>query len=367
MSGRGRGATTPSAARRTAGWEGEPPREICIVMLSALGDAVHVLPVANALKRAWPDSRITWIVQPPAHALVRGHPAIDEFVVFRRDRGVGAWRSFAEVRDALRGRRFDLLLGLQVYLKAGLITAIVDARVKLGFDRARARDAQWLFTNTRIPAHEPQHVQDQYFEFLGFLGVDSEPVAWRLEPTREEQQAQQAFLERLGRPTCAVVVATSKAEKDWTAAGYARVLEALEREHGLLPVIVGGASHRERRAAAEVIAEARVDVVDASADDVRKLLWLLAGSSLVLSPDTGPLHIARAIGTPVVGLYGYTNPKRTGPYRAFEDLVVDGYAEYPGEDYPVSPRHRDGMTRITPARVLEKVQLAMERYVSDRP
>lgn len=367
MSGAGRGATTPSAARRTAGWEGAAPREICIVMLSAIGDAVHVLPVANALKRAWPDSRITWIVQPPAHALVWDHPAIDDFLVFRRSRGIRAWRSFAEVRDALRGRRFDLLLGLQVYLKAGLLTAIVDASVKLGFDRARARDAQWLFTNMRIPAHEPQHVQDQYFEFLSFLGIDPEPVVWRLEPTHEEQLARQAFFERLDRPACAAVVATSKAEKDWTAAGYARVLEAVEREHGLRPVIVGGASDRERRVAAEVIAEARVDVVDASADDVRKLLWLLSGSSLVLSPDTGPLHIARAIGTPVVGLYGYTNPKRTGPYRAFEDLVVDGYAEYSGEDYPVSPRYRDGMKRITPERVLEKVQLAMDRYVQDRP
>jgi heptosyltransferase I len=346
-----------------SGWEGPPPRDICIVMLSAIGDAVHVLPVANALKRAWPESRITWVVQSVPHGLVAGHPAIDDFVVFHRRRGVGAWRSFNEVRRVLRGRSFDLLLGLQVYLKAGLITALVDARVKLGFDRARARDAQWLFTTHRIPTHDPQHVQDQYFEFLDWLGVEADSVEWRLEPTAAEREAQKEFFARLGRPACAVVLATSKPQKDWTAAGYARVLDEVERVHGLRPVIVGGPSPAERAAAAEVTRLTGARVVDALGDDVRRLLWLLEGSALAISPDTGPLHIARAVETPVVGLYGYTNPKRTGPYRMYGDLVVDGYARHEGEDYPITSDHRSGMERVTIERVLEKVDLAVRKYV----
>jgi len=337
-----------------SGWEGPPPREICIVMLSALGDAVHVLPIANALKRAWPESRITWIVQTVPHALVAGHPAIDDFVVFRRLRGVHAWRSFDDVRRALHGRRFDLLLGLQVYLKAGFITTLADARVKLGFDRARARDAQWLFTTHRIPPHAPQHVQDQYFEFLEWLGVEAGPVEWRLEPTAVERNAQRAFFSGLERPACAVVLSTSKPEKDWSPGGYARVLDEIDRVHGLQPVIVGGPSTAERAAFAEVTRLTHGCVFDALGDDVRKLLWLLEGSALVISPDTGPLHIARAVDTPVVGLYGYTDPSRTGPYRMFEDLVVDGYAR---------ESRRDGMRRVTVERVLEKVDLAMRKYV----
>jgi heptosyltransferase I len=342
------------------GWTGPPPREICIVMLSAIGDAVHVLPVANALKRTWPDCRITWVIQPVPHDLVRGHPAVDDFVVFTRRRGWSAWRSFAEARAALRGRRFDLLLGLQVYLKAGVVTAMADAGVKLGFDRARARDAQWLFTDRRIPAHEPQHVQDQYLEFLDFLGVDPLPVTWGLELDAAERRAQVEFFGSLDRPACAVVVGTSKPEKNWTIDGYARVLETVEATHGLQPVIVGGPSDTERRIAQEVMRRSGARIVNALGDDVRKLLWLLEGSALLLSPDTGPLHIARAVGTPVVGLYGYTNPKRTGPYRAFDDLVVDGYAAYEGEDYPVSARYRDGMQRVTVERVLEKVARAVK-------
>ena len=125
------------------------PREIAIVMLSALGDAVHVLPVLNALKRRWPAAHITWVIQPGPHALVKDHPAVDDFILFDRKRG---WRAFRDVRRALRGREFDLVIALQVYLKAGLITSIAKADIKLGFDRRRARDMNWLFTTHRIPA-----------------------------------------------------------------------------------------------------------------------------------------------------------------------------------------------------------------------
>jgi heptosyltransferase I len=334
-------------------------------MLSALGDAVHVLPVANALKRAWPECRITWVIQPLAHQLVQGHPAIDDFVIFHRRRGVAGLRAFLDVRRALAGRHFDLLLGLQVYFKAGLITAIARADVKLGFDRARARDAQWLFTNRRIPARGQRHVQDQYLEFVEYLGVDPEPLAWDLHLSDEERAAQNDFFTELDRPTCAVVLGTSRVEKNWSAEGYVRVLERVEGEHGLRPVIVGGPSPVERRIADEVLsATGASSVIDALGDDLRKLVWILEGSALLISPDTGPLHISRALGTPVVGLYGYTNPKRSGPYRAFEDLIVDGYAEYPGEQYPIASTYRNGMERIGVADVLAKVSLAMEKYVT---
>jgi heptosyltransferase I len=348
------------------GWSGSPPREICIVMLSAIGDAVHVLPVANALKRAWPECRITWVIQPAAHALVGDHPAIDAFVLFERRRGPGALASLREVAARLRPRRFDLLLGLQVYLKAGLITGLARARVKLGFDLRRARDAQWLFTNARIPAHAPQHVQDQYFEFLDFLGIDPRPVSWGLVLTPAEREAQAAFFRDVDAPACAVVVATSRADKNWGPDRYARLLDELVTRHALRPVLVGGPSKSEREIANRVLARARVAVVDALGHDIRRLLWLIDGSVLLVTPDTGPLHIARAIDKPVVSLFGRTNPRRSGPYRKFEDLVVDGYANYPGEDYPPAPIARDGMRRVTVDAVLEKVALALERHVARR-
>lgn len=345
------------------GWRGPPPREVCIVMLSAIGDAVHVLPVANALKRAWPDCRITWVIQPVPYEMVKSHPAIDDFIVFERRRGLRGLAAFREVRRAMRGRRFDLLLGLQVYLKAGVITAMAPARVKLGFDRVRARDAQWLFTTHRVPARGQRHVQDQYLEFLDALDVSSEPVTWGLDFSEPERKAQRSFFDGLDRPACAVVLGTSKREKNWSVDGYVEVVEALDTRFGLRPVLVGGPSSTERAMADTVLRSVSCTVVDALGDDLRRLMWLLDGSALVLTPDTGPLHIARALGTPSVSLFGYTNPKRTGPWRAFEDLVVDGYAEYPGEAYPLAPVYRKGMERVTADDVLSKVSLAIDRYL----
>jgi heptosyltransferase I len=345
----------------------DPPREILIVMLSALGDAVHVLPVVNALKRTWPQSRITWVIQPVPHQLVKDHENVDELIIFHRRKGRAAVRSYRELRHSLRGRRFDLLINLQVYFKAGLITALAPARVKLGFDRKRARDLNWLFTTHRIPERPVAHVQDQYFEFIDFLGVETEPVEWRLRLTPAEQQAQQEFFAPLGK-TAAIVVGTSKPAKNWMPERYAQVIEELETTYGLRCVLVGGPSAIEQEAARRITELSRIKPLNALGNDVRKLLYLLAGATLVISPDTGPLHMARALDRPVIGLYGYTNPKRYGPYRKYQDLVVDGYAEYEGEDYPLNAEYRsDGMQRVTAAAVLEKVKLAFERYLRERP
>jgi heptosyltransferase I len=341
----------------------KPPSEICVVMLSALGDAVHVLPVMNALKRAWPASRITWVVQPVPYLLVHDHPAVDRFIVFRRRKGLGAWRSFRDARQRLRERRFDLLLSLQVYGKAGVLTALAPADVKLGFDRARARDLNWLVTSERIAPHPVQHVQDQYFEFLHHLGIDPEPVEWRIPIHDDERAAQRAFFDGLDRPACAIVVGTSKPAKNWAPERYVRLVDALEADFGMTPVLVGGPSAIEREVADAILAGTRATVVDMLGDDLRRLVWLLDGAPLVISPDTGPLHLARALDSPVVGLYGYTNPKRYGPYRKYEELVVDGYARYPGEEYPASMKYRpEGMSRVRVEDVLEKVALARDRY-----
>src|SRR5690349_2833663 len=305
-----------------------PLNDICIVMMSAVGDAVHVLPVINALKRKAPASRITWVLQPGAAALVRGHRSVDEIILFDRSKG---WRAFTEVRRELASRRFDVVINLQVYFKAGIVTAFTRAPVKLGFDRARARDANWLFTTHKIPPHTGQHVQDQYFEFLTALGVPHEPVVWDLGPWPHERAWQRSFFEPLTRPAAAIVVATSKPQKDWLPERWAETVDALYHDFGLQPVLVGGRSERELAAERIIMERARNKPVSALGSGLRNLVGILDGSALVLAPDTGPLHMSVALNRPVVSLLGYTNPKRTGPYRRFHDLIVDAYGE-PGEE-----------------------------------
>jgi len=330
-----------------------------IVMMSAVGDAVHVLPVLNALKRHAPQSRVTWVLQPGPAALVRGHEHVDEIVLFDRSKG---WRAFSDVRRELANRAFDLVLNFQVYFKAGIVTSFTRAPVKLGFDRARARDLNWLFTTHRVPPHEPQHVQDQYLEFLAALGVPTEPVAWRIGPWANERAWQREFFAKLDRPAAPIVVATSKPQKDWLPERWADVADVLYHDFGLEPVLVGGRSERELAAERVIVERARHKPMSALGSGLRNLVGILDGSALVLAPDTGPLHIAVALDRPVVSLMGYTNPKRTGPYRRFRDLIVDAYGDA-GEDYPISMENRpDRMPRITVRDVLDRVERWRSRY-----
>jgi heptosyltransferase I len=332
---------------------------ICIVMMSAVGDAVHVLPVINAIKRDRLRSHITWVLQAGPATLVRGHPNVDEIILFDRKKGVTA---FLDISRELRKRQFDLLIDLQVYFKAGLITAMSGAKRRLGFDRARARDANWLFTTERIPPHPMQHVQDQYFEFLAQLGITPEPVTWNLGPWPEELEWQKNFVSGFNRPIASIVVATSKPEKDWLPERWASVVDVISDRYGLQTVLVGGNSERETAAAETIMSLSKAKPVSALGSGLRKLVSILDASELVLSPDTGPLHMTVALDRPVISLIGYTDPRRTGPYRKFHDLIIDSFHEE-GESGPITMKTKsDRMSRITVADVEKRLEIWNERY-----
>jgi heptosyltransferase I len=336
------------------------PRRVGLVLLTAVGDVVHALPVVNALKRRWPTAHVSWVLQPGPASLVDGHSSVDEVLRFDRGRGL---RGFLDVRRLLRDRPFDLVLVLQPYLKAGIIAGFASAPIKLGYDRARARDATWAFTTHRLAAHPPQHVQDEYLEFLAALGVDAQPMAWGLGPTPDERTWwEREFLPRTDRPYAAFVIGTSKPKKDWFADRWARLADVLAADFGLQTVLVGGQSPRELETAAQIARHAARPVTNALGSGLRRLVAILDGAALVVSPDTGPLHMAVALDRPTIALMGYTNPKRTGPYRRFHDLMVDAYGD-PDEDYPLDHRTRPGrMSRIRVDDVVLRVGLWRSRY-----
>ena len=327
---------------------------IAIVMMSAIGDAVHVLPVVNALKRHAPGCHVTWILQPLPATLVRGHGGVDEIVELAPGRGA---RAFADFARKVRWRRFDLVIDLQVAFKAGVVTALLRAPVKLGFDRARARDANWLFTSEKIPPRPTQHVEEQYFEFLRHLGIGPEPVEWGLGPREEERAWQREFFAGFSRPAAALAIATSDPDRDWLPERWAAVADALWERHGVEPVLVGGPSAREREIADVIRAAARHAPRDALGSGLRRLVSILDGSALVVALDSAPLHISVALDRPVISLMASSHPLRTGPFRRFHDLIVDAYND-PGEAAPVTVKLRRGrMPRITVEEVLEKVEV----------
>jgi heptosyltransferase I len=207
-----------------------------------------------------------------------------------------------------------------------------------------------------------QHVQDQYFEFCDWLQVPHEPVEWGLGPRAGEREWQREFYATLERPAAPIVVATSKPDKDWLPERWADVCDALYADFGLQAVLVGGRSPREEQAARIILDRARHKPLSALGSGLRKLVAIFDGAAIVLSPDTGPLHISVALDRPVVSLIGYSNPNRVGPYRRFRDLMIDAYGE-PGEEYPVSMENRTGrMGRIGVRDVLDKVERWRDRY-----
>jgi len=233
---------------------------------------------------------------------------------------------FAALRAALAGRRFEVLLHMQLALRASLLSACVPARVKLGFDRARARELQWLFTNARIAARTREHVLDSFFGFPAALGISERLLRWDLRLPPEAQAYGQQLIPD-GRPTLVISPCSSHPLRNWRAARYAALAEHAIGRHGMRVILAGGPGESERLMAAAIEQSCRVPLSNQiGKDTLPELLGLLARARVLVSPDSGPVHMATMVGTPVIGLYAATNPARSGPYLSGR-WCVDAYAE----------------------------------------
>jgi len=314
-----------------------------------------MLPIVRTIQQVWPQTKLTWIIGRSEHGLVRDIPDI-EFVVLDKARGL---RAYAELRARLRARKFDALLHMQMSLRASLASLCVSSSVRLGFDRPRAQDFQWLFTNHRIAARKREHVQDSFFGFIEALGVQQRVLRWDIPvPT-----GAQAFAEKMlgaGAPILVISPCSSMSYRNWHAAGYAAVADYAAQKHGLRVALTGGPSAIERDYAQAITAQARCQPIDLiGRTDLKQLLAILARATAVVAPDSGPAHMATAVGTPVIGLYACTNPERARPYLS-ADYVVNRYPEAirakfgrTVDDVPWGTRARDAtaMARITVADV----------------
>jgi len=297
-----------------------PPQNLCILRLSALGDVCHVLPVVRTLQDAWPSTRLTWIIGRLEHRLV-GHVPDIEFVVFDKKSG----DSHRQLRRELGARvAFDVLLHMQVAVRASLVAAMVPARVRLGFDRSRARELQWLFTNERIAARSREHVLDGLFGFTERLGIETRSMRWQIPlPPAALDYAQRAIPDP--QPTLIVSPCSSHELRNWAAERYAAVADHAAGRHGMRVLVCGGRSELEQRYGEQICANMRQPAVNlVGKDTLLEFLATLSRATALLTPDSGPVHMATAVGTPVLGLYAATNPARSGPYYS-RQWCVDRY------------------------------------------
>ncbi|MCG6988298.1 MAG: glycosyltransferase family 9 protein [Gemmatimonadetes bacterium] len=339
-----------------------PQRRVCIVLLSGIGDVVHGLPLALDLKDLDPDVEVTWVAEAAPAQVLAHHPAVDRIVVFDSRSGL---RGVRALHAAMADDRAQLTLNVQRYFKSVWPTLFSGAPVRVGLPPSKTRDGVRFF-HTHVLREGPwKHSQDLFLDFRWALGVPRDaPVRWDVTFSPQETAERDAFFGGYrGRPVVSLVVGSANPKKDWPPERYARLADALASDFGLGVLLLGGPSRRERRAADVVLRLASSRPVDCLGDSVRRLMWLVAGSRLVVAPDTGPLHIAHALDVPVIGLFAHTNPWRVGPWRRYTDLVVDRYTE-PGDARDASaylPKD-DRMDRITVDDVLAKVEVARSRY-----
>ena len=341
---------------------------VCIILLSGIGDVVHGLPVALALKRDRPSRKIVWVAQPAAAQVLEHHPAVDEVIVFRPEkslRGVyDLWRSFRA------GPSCDLTLNMQRYAKSIFPAYLSGAPVRVGLAPSRTRDGVRFINTEYTRGGEWRHTQDLFLEFLDAVGIERpDPLEWAITLSDEEESAAETFFSASkGETVVGLALGTAHTAKDWPTDRYVSLTHALETEFGFHVVLLGGPGQAERTTARVVLNDGRIAARSALSGSVRQLIWSIRGCDLIISPDTGALHIAHALATPVIGLFGHTNPWRVGPYEKYHDLIVDRYTD-PGEAR--SPIHycpRPGrMPEITVADVLERVRLACERYGVGHP
>jgi len=278
--------------------------------LSALGDVTHVVPLVRTLQAAWPHTRLSWIIGKLEHRLLGDLPGV-EFIVF--DKGSGL-RGAAALRAALRGHRFDALLLLQVALRANLLSLLVPAGRRIGYDRARARDGHGLFVRERIPARTGQHVLDAIGSFAEPLGLRQQQVRWDIPIPGDAREFAAAQLPG-EQPTLLLSPCASHALRNWRPERYAALADHAVAAHGFRVLLCGGRSEAERRMADAILGRMRQPAQDlVGKDTLKQLLALLERATLVVTPDSGPMHMANAVGTPVLGLHAASNPHRSGPY-----------------------------------------------------
>ena len=299
-----------------------PPRNVCILRLSALGDTCHVVPVLRTLQQAWPTTQFTWIIG-KAEARLLGLIEGVEFITV--DKRAGLFGMRRELRNKLGSRHFDALLHMQLAMRASLLAQAVKADVKVGFDRARAREMQWLFTNTQIPARQNEHVVDSFFGFAEALGVHERLLRWDI-PLPADALTYAENLIPDSQPTLIISPCSSHPLRNWSPERYAALANHAITRHGMRVILSGGPSAIERDIAAVIQRLALPGVINqVGQDTLPQLLALLARATVLLSPDSGPAHMATMVGTPVIGLYAATRSARSGPYLS-RQWCVDGYA-----------------------------------------
>ncbi|VTQ73627.1 ADP-heptose--lipooligosaccharide heptosyltransferase II [Stenotrophomonas maltophilia] len=338
---------------------------MCLLRLSALGDVTHVVPLVRTLQAARPDTPIHWIIDKAGHKLLDGLPGVT-FHAYDKKSGMAGVK---ELRRQLPPGRFEALLQMQVAFRANLLSAFIPAERRIGYDRSRSKDLHGLFINERIPDRPGIHVLDAIGSFCEPLGLRQAEVSWDLAVPQSAYEWAAAQWQDDGRPVLMISPCSSHVRRNWYADRYAAVANHAA-QRGWQVVLCGGRSELERSMADAIQAQLHTPALDlVGKDTLKQLPALLARANLVMTPDSGPMHIANAMGAKVLGLHAASNPNRSGPYSD-RRYCVDRYDDAARKYLAKQAADLKWGTKIEFDDVMELITVddgiaAFERYVAD--
>lgn len=338
---------------------------MCLLRLSALGDVTHVVPLVRTLQAARPDTPIHWIIDKAGHKLLDGLPGVT-FHAYDKKSGMAGVK---ELRRQLPPGRFEALLQMQVAFRANLLSAFIPAERRIGYDRSRSKDLHGLFINERIPDRPGIHVLDAIGSFCEPLGLRQAKVSWDLAVPQSAYEWAAAQWQDDGRPVLMISPCSSHVRRNWYADRYAAVANHAA-QRGWRVVLCGGRSELERSMADAIQAQLHTPALDlVGKDTLKQLPALLARANLVMTPDSGPMHIANAMGAKVLGLHAASNPNRSGPYSD-RRYCVDRYDDAARKYLAKQAADLKWGTKIEFDDVMELITVedgiaAFERYVAD--
>ncbi|MDV6189076.1 glycosyltransferase family 9 protein [Stenotrophomonas geniculata] len=338
---------------------------LCLLRLSALGDVTHVVPLVRTLQAARPDTPIHWIIDKAGHKLLDGLPGVT-FHAYDKKSGMAGVK---ELRRQLPPGRFEALLQMQVAFRANLLSAFIPAERRIGYDRSRSKDLHGLFINERIPDRPGIHVLDAIGSFCEPLGLRQTEVSWDLAVPQSAYEWAAAQWQDDGRPVLMISPCSSHVRRNWYADRYAAVANHAA-QRGWQVVLCGGRSELERSMADAIQAQLHTPALDlVGKDTLKQLPALLARANLVMTPDSGPMHIANAMGAKVLGLHAASNPNRSGPYSD-RRYCVDRYDDAARKYLAKQAADLKWGTKIEFDDVMELITVddgiaAFERYVAD--
>jgi heptosyltransferase-1 len=342
-----------------------PASRIALIKPSALGDIIHSLPVLTALRRRYPQAHISWVVNRAYEPLLKGHPDLNETLSF--DRGLvrtgmlQAGLTYARFLAAMRRQQFDLVIDLQGLLRSGLMTAATGAARRVGFDSAR-EGARWFYTDV-IPGADRDrvHAVDRYWLVAEALGVGDGPKLFHVPIPESAQVWAEDALRGCAGPWLFLAVGSRWVTKRWPPAHFAALARRAQSEFGGTAVFVGAGDETElARAAAALLAGPRRDLTGQTS--LPQLAALLARADVMLANDTGPLHLAAALGRPVVAPYTCTSVRLTGPYAAAAG-AVESRIWCQGRYLKRCPR-LECMTELTPERLWPPLERVLQQWES---